>query len=209
MNKVVTLLIDDKEIKAKEGTTILEAAKHAGVEIPTLCYYEGLEPYGACRFCSVEIEKGGRAKVVASCCYLVDEGLNVKTKSPKIAKMRKTIIELAAVRAGEDLSGKIMALASEYNADLSRFRLKKPALEKKCILCGLCVRRCAEANWESAIGFIGRGTNRRIALFPMPAAGLCSSCHYCADVCPTGRITTGSGPHPPFPRVDDVIAGRE
>ena len=209
MKNVVTLQIDDKEIKAEEGITILEAAKHAGVKIPTLCHYEGLEPYGACRICSVEIEKRGRTQVVASCCYQVEEGLKVKTKSPKIAKMRKTIIELAAVRSGEDVSGKMRALANEYNADLSRFRLKKPALEKKCILCGLCVRRCAEANWESAIGFIGRGTNRRIALFPMPAAGLCSSCHYCSDVCPTGRITTGSGPHPPFPRVDDVIAGRE
>src|SRR5512136_426340 len=107
MNKVVTLLIDDKEIKAKEGTTILEAAQHAGVEIPTLCYYEGLESYGACRFCSVEIEKRGRAQVVASCCYPVEEGLKVKTKTPKITKMRKTIIELAAVRSGADVSGKV------------------------------------------------------------------------------------------------------
>jgi NADH dehydrogenase/NADH:ubiquinone oxidoreductase subunit G len=209
MNKVITLQIDDKEIKTKEGTTILEAAKHAGVEIPTLCFYEGLEPYGACRLCSVEIEKGGRAQVVASCCYPAEEGLKVKTKSPKIAKIRKIIIELAAVRSGEDLSGKMMAYASEYNADLSRFKSKTPLPQTKCILCGLCVRRCTEANWESAIGFIGRGIYRRIALFPMPAAGLCSSCHYCSDVCPTGRITSGSGPHPPFPRVDDVIAGRE
>jgi NADH dehydrogenase/NADH:ubiquinone oxidoreductase subunit G len=209
MSKVITLEIDDTEIKAKEGHTILEAAKHAGVEIPTLCFYEGLEPYGACRFCSVEIERGGRTQVVASCCYSVEDGLKVKTKTPKIAKMRKTIIELAAVRSGKDVSGKMLSLANEYNANLSRFKMKTPLPQKKCILCGLCVRRCTEANWESAIGFIGRGIYRRIALFPMPAAGLCSTCHYCADVCPTGRITTGSGPHPPFPRVDDVIAGRE
>ena len=209
MKKVVTLEIDDKEVKANEGTTIFEAAKYAGMKIPTLCHYEGLEPYGACRFCSVEIEKRGRSQVVASCCYPVEEGIKVKTKSPKLAKMRKTILELAAVRSGPDVSGRMMALASEYNADLSRFKSKAPVFQKKCILCGLCVRRCSEANWESAIGFVGRGIYRRIALFPMPAAGLCASCHYCADVCPTGRITTGSGPHPPFPRVDDIIAGRE
>ena len=209
MKKVITLQIDDKEVKAEEGVTILEAAQHVGVEIPTLCHYEGLEPYGACRFCSVEIEKRGRAQVVASCCYPAEEGLKVKTKSPKIAKIRKVIIELAAVRSGGDLSGKMLSFASEYNANLTRFKLKKPLHQTKCILCGLCVRRCNEANWESAIGFIGRGIYRRIALFPMPAAGLCSSCHYCADVCPTGRITTGSGPHPPFPKVEDVIAGRE
>jgi len=209
MKKVVTLQIDNKEVKAEEGTTVLEAAQHVGVEIPTLCHHEGLEPYGACRFCSVEIEKGGRTQVVASCCYSVEEGLKVKTKSPKISKIRKIIIELAVQRSGKDLSGKIMSFASEYNADLSRFKPKTPLPETKCILCGQCVRRCTEANWDSAIGFIGRGIYRRIALFYMPAAGLCSTCHYCSDVCPTGRITTGSGPHPPFPRVEDILAGRK
>ena len=93
MNKVVTLQIDDKEVKAKEGMSILEAAESAGIEIPTLCFYKGLEPYGACRFCSVEIQKNGREQVVASCCCPVDDGITVKTKTPKIAKLRKTILE--------------------------------------------------------------------------------------------------------------------
>lgn len=208
MKKVVTLQIDDKEVKAEEGNTILEAAQHAGVEIPTLCYYEGLEPYGACRFCSVEIEKRGRAQVVASCCYPVEEGLKVKSKSPKIAKIRKTILELAAISAGEDVSSKMKALASEYDADLSRFRSKAPLSPTKCTLCGLCVRRCIEANWDSAIGFIGRGIYRNIALLP-GNAGLCSTCSYCRDVCPTGRTCSTFGPRPPFPRVEDVLAGRK
>jgi NADH dehydrogenase/NADH:ubiquinone oxidoreductase subunit G len=208
MKKVVTLQIDDKEVKAEEGITILEAAQHAGVEIPTLCWYEGLEPYGACRFCSVEIEKRGRAQVVASCCYPAEEGLKVKTRSPKIVKIRKIILELAATSAGEDVSSKMRALVSEYNADLSRFRSRVPLAPTKCILCGLCVRRCVEANWESAIGFIGRGIYRCIALFP-EKAGLCSTCSYCRDVCPTGRTCSTFGPRPPFPRVDDVLAGRK
>ena len=81
MKKVITLQIDDKEVKAEEGATILEAAKNAGVEIPTLCFREGLEIYGACRFCSVEMEKKGRTRVVASCAYPAEEGAKVKTKS--------------------------------------------------------------------------------------------------------------------------------
>ena len=208
MKKIITLQIDDKEVKVEQGITILEAAQQAGVEIPTLCYYEGLEPYGACRICSVEIERRGRAQVVAACCYPVEEELKVRTKSPKIAKIRKTILELAATSAGEDVASKMRALASEYNADLSRFRSKVTVPPTKCILCGLCVRRCIEANWDSAIGFVGRGTYRCIALSP-EKAGLCSICNYCRDVCPTGRICSAFGPDPPFPRIDDVLAGRK
>ena len=208
MSKMISLQIDDKDVKAKEGATVLEAAEHAGLEIPTLCFYEGLEPYGACRFCSVEIERKGTSKVVASCCYPVEEGLKVKTKSAKIKKLRRTILELAAASSGKDVSGKMKALASEYKANLSRFRSKDSAAPTNCILCGLCVRRCSEANWDSAIGFIGRGTNRTIAIFP-EKAGLCSTCSYCRDVCPTGRACSVYGPNPPFPRIDDVIAGRK
>jgi len=186
--------------------TILEAAKQVGVEIPTLCYHEGLEPYGACRICSVEIEKRGRSRIVAACCYPAEEGLKVITRSPKIDKIRKTVLELAAVSAGED-AGKLRTLASEYNADLSRFNSRVPMRLTKCILCGLCVRRCAEANWDSAIGFIGRGINRRVVIFP-EKEGICSNCNYCYVVCPTGRITS-TYIDPPFPHVDDVLAGRK
>jgi len=207
MKSIVTLKIDDKEVKAKEGMTILEAAKQVSVEIPTLCYYEGLEPYGACRVCSVEIERSGRTRIVAACCYPVEEGLKVRTRSPKIDKIRKTIIELAAVTAGEDVAGKMSELASEYNADLSRFSSKIPMVPTKCILCGLCVRRCVEATADSAIGFIGKGVNKRVVLFP-EKAGICSICNYCYSVCPTGRISS-TGPNPTFPSVDDVLAGRE
>jgi len=207
MKKIVALKIDNKDVKAEEGMTILEAAKLVGVEIPTLCYYEGLEPYGACRVCSVEIQRRGRSHIVAACCYPAEEGLNVRTRSPRINKIRKTIIELAYVIAGEDVGGKMRALASEYNADPSRFRLRVPMEPTKCILCGLCVRRCVEANWDSAIGFTGRGINRRIVLFP-EKSGICSRCNYCYVVCPTGRISS-IGPDPPFPYIDDVLAGRK
>ncbi|MFQ5821950.1 MAG: 2Fe-2S iron-sulfur cluster-binding protein [Candidatus Heimdallarchaeota archaeon] len=207
MKKIITLQIDDKEVKAEEGITVLEAAKQAGVEIPTLCYLEGLEPYGACRICSVEIEKRGRTRVAAACCYPVEEGLKVRTRSPKIDKIRKTIIELAAITAGEDVAGKMRALTSEYNADLSRFKSKVSVEPTMCILCGICVRRCIEANWDSAIGFAGRGIYRRVVRFP-EKAGICLICNYCSVVCPTGRIPS-TGPDPPFPFIDDVLAGRK
>lgn len=207
MKKTIILQIDDKEVKAEEGMTILDASKLAGVEIPTLCHSDGLEPYGGCRFCSVEIEKRGRMQVVASCCYPIEEGLKVKTKSPKISQLRKTILELAATSAGEDVSSKMRAYANEYNADLSRFRAHGPEIPTKCILCGLCVRRCSEASWDGAIGFVGRGVYRDIAL--LPGKSECINCNYCRDVCPTGRACSTTGTHPPFPKVTDILAGRK
>ncbi len=207
MVNTIVLNIDDKEIRVKEGITILEAAKQSGAEIPILCHEDGLEPYGACRICSIEIEKRGRTKIVAACCYPVEEGLKVRTESTRIDRIRKTILELAAVTTGEDIAGEMKSLASKYNADLSRFRSRVRIESTKCMLCGLCIRKCAEANWDSVLGFAGRGVNRRIVLFP-EKSGVCSICNYCYNVCPTGRITS-IGPDPHFPQIDDVIAGRE
>lgn len=206
MGNSIVLNIDEKEIRVKEGMTILEAAKQIDKEIPTLCHEDGFDPYGACRICSVEIEKNGKTKIVAACCYPVEEGLKVRTGSSKIDRIRKTILELAAVTGGEDIAGKVRSLASKYNADLTRFRSRIPSDSTKCILCGLCISRCAEANWDSVLGFAGRGVNRRVVLFP-EKSGMCSICNYCYDVCPTGRITS-IGPNPRFPQIDDVISGR-
>jgi len=205
--KTLTLKIDGKEVEAEEDMTILEAAEKLGIQIPTLCHHENLEPYGACRICSVEIEAKGKTMIVASCCYPVKRDLNVITRSSKIDKIRKTILELAAVTAGEDAMGEMRKLASEYNADLSLLRSKTSIVPTKCILCGLCVRRCSEATWDSVIGFIGRGTKRQITLYPEKAS-ICAICDYCHDVCPTGKITS-TGPDPPFPQIDDILAGRE
>ncbi|WP_455282426.1 2Fe-2S iron-sulfur cluster-binding protein [[Eubacterium] cellulosolvens] len=205
--KTLTLKIDGKELEAEEDMTILEAAEKLGIYIPTLCHHKNLEPYGACRICSVEIEMKGKTKIVASCCYPVKKDLNVITRSSKIEKIRKTILELAAVTAGEDAKGEMRKLASEYNADLSLLLSKTPTAPTKCILCGLCVRRCSEATWDSVIGFIGRGTKRQITLYPEKTS-ICAICDYCHDVCPTGKITS-TGPDPPFPQIDDILAGRE
>ena len=191
----------------EKGVTILEAAKKVDIEIPTLCHHQGLEPYGACRICIVEIiKKSGRSQTVAACSFPVVEGLKIKTRSPKIDKIRRTILELASASAGENV-GKLRAMASEYNADLSRFRSIITVEPTKCILCGICVRRCIEANGDGAIGFISRGINRRIVRFPENDK-LCSNCNYCYKSCPTGRITS-TYTSPRFPYIGDVFAGRK
>ncbi|MEM4251392.1 MAG: 2Fe-2S iron-sulfur cluster-binding protein [Candidatus Bathyarchaeia archaeon] len=207
MKKTFTFTIDDREVEAEEGMTILETAKKSAIEVPTLCHNEELEPYGACRICSVEIERKGRTSIVAACCYPAEPGLEVRTRTPKIDKIRKTVLELAAASAGEEVTGKMRELASEYKADLSRFRSKNQTEPTKCILCGLCVRYCVNMTWDSAIGFVGRGAERKIALFPEKSA-ICTLCNDCHPLCPTGRITS-IGPDPPFPAIDDVLAGRE
>ncbi len=87
MNEI-TLQIDDRKVEAKEGMTILEAAKSVGIDIPTLCYHPALSPSGACRLCSVEIISRGGSRIVTSCNYLVEEGLVVNTKSPDVIEVR-------------------------------------------------------------------------------------------------------------------------
>jgi NADH dehydrogenase/NADH:ubiquinone oxidoreductase subunit G len=185
----ITLQIDGKEVKAKEGMTILEAAKEAGIEIPTLCYLEKLKPYGACRICSVEVERKGGVRIVAACGYPVEQGLVVRTRSPKIDRIRKVIIELVAPTTMVDgeVAGEIKKLATEYGANIHRFESRFRAKPTRCILCGQCVRYCDEVVGEHAIGFVGRGIERR-AVFFTEKAKACLTCQACFDLCPTGKI---------------------
>ncbi len=90
----ILLTIDGKEVHAAPGTSVLDAAKSVGIVIPTLCHHEKLEPYGGCRVCTVEVESRGRTNYVASCLYPVEKDLIVRTRSPKIDKIRKVILEL-------------------------------------------------------------------------------------------------------------------
>src|SRR4030067_855649 len=97
--KEITLKIDDQEVKAKEGATILDVAKSMGINIPTLCYHKALSPFGSCRVCSVEIvDKRGRKRIVTSCNYPVEEGLVVDTKSERVIRIRKMLLELLVAR---------------------------------------------------------------------------------------------------------------
>ena len=179
--KEVTLEIDGRPVKAKEGMTILEAARSVGIDIPTLCYHEKLAPYGACRLCTVEISRNKRNRLVTACVYPVEDGLVVKTKSPRVIKTRKMLLELilasAPAKAIEDL-------ALQYGVEKPRFEAERTM----CLLCGLCVRYCAEIKKANAIGFVGRGIERKVVFFPEIASTVCMSCKECFGLCPTGKI---------------------
>jgi len=178
----ITLQIDGREVKAEEGMTILEAAQNAGIVIPTLCHHEKLEPYGACRICTVEVEVSGRTRLVVSCVYLVEENLVVRTRSEKIDKIRKVILELLLAHAPD--SPKLQDLAQEYGADKDRFD-KEASF---CIHCGLCVRYCAEVKKKNAVGFVDRGARREISFIPEIASKECWDCKECFPLCPTEAL---------------------
>jgi NADH dehydrogenase/NADH:ubiquinone oxidoreductase subunit G len=178
----VVLKIDGKEVKAKEGMTVLEAAQSAGIEIPTLCYDKKLEPYGVCRICTVEAETRGRTQLVASCIYPVEKDLIVRTRSEKVDKIRKMLLELLLAHAPD--SPTIENLAKEYGADKNRF----PKETSFCVLCGLCVRYCAEIKKKNAVGFVDRGVRREIRFIPEVAAEECWKCKECFPLCPTEAL---------------------
>ena len=133
---VVTLTIDNKEVKAEEGMTVLEAAQSAGIYIPTLCHHEKLETYTACRICMVEVESRGRVRLDTACSHPVANDMVVKTRSEKINKIRKTLLELMLAHAPD--SAILQEMAEEYGADKGRFE------RIFLIHCALCVRYCAE-----------------------------------------------------------------
>jgi len=178
----ITLQIDGREVKAEEGMTILEAAQSAGISIPTLCHHEKLEPYGACRICTVEIEARGRTNLVAACLYPVEQNLVVRTRSEKVDKTRKVLLELMLAHA-PDAAG-LQDLAQEYGADKARFEKESSF----CILCGLCVRYCAEVKKKNAIGFVDRGTRREVIFIPEIASKECWDCKECFPLCPTEAL---------------------
>jgi len=176
------LILNGIKVQVEEGWTILEAAKFYGVSIPTLCHYDGLSDYGACRLCVVEIGKGDRTKLVASCLYPVKEGLVVRTHSQRVIKARKMLVELLVARCP---SSKVLQdLASSMGIEKVRF---KPKYDD-CILCGLCVRMCEEQMDAKAIGFVGRGVNRRITTPFDIKSEKCRTCGACIWICPVCQL---------------------
>ena len=178
----ILLQIDGKEVKAKEGMTVLEAAQGEGISIPTLCHHEKLEPFGGCRICMVEIEVRGWTQLVVSCVYPAEENLVVRTRTEKIDRIRKTILELLLAHAPD--APELQELAQEYGADKNRF--EKDA--SFCIHCGLCVRYCAEVKKKNAVGFVDRGIRKEISFIPEIAARECWDCKECFELCPTSYL---------------------
>jgi NADH dehydrogenase/NADH:ubiquinone oxidoreductase subunit G len=178
----IIVQIDGIEVAAGEGMTILEVAQKAGISIPTLCYYEKMEAYGGCRLCTVEAEIRGRTKLVASCLYPVEKDLVVRTRSEKIDRIRKMILELLLAHAPD--ARELQGYAKEYGANKDRFE-KEPSF---CIHCGLCVRYCAEVKKKNAILFVDKGTTREISFIPEIASKECWNCKECFPLCPTEAL---------------------
>jgi bidirectional [NiFe] hydrogenase diaphorase subunit len=178
----ILLQIDGKEVTAQEGMTVLEAARSAGISIPTLCYHETLEPFGGCRLCLVELESRGGTRLVVSCVYPIENNLVVRTRSEKIDRIRKMILQLLLAHAPDAFD--LQDLAHEYGADKNRFE-KEASF---CIHCGLCVRYCAEVKKKNAVGFVDRGIRKEISFIPEIASRECWNCKECFPLCPTEAL---------------------
>ncbi len=178
----ILLQIDGKKVTVQEGMTVLEAARSAGISIPTLCYHEKLEPFGGCRLCLVELESRGGTRLVVSCVYPVENNLVVRTRSEKIDRIRKMILQLLLAHAPDAFD--LQDLAHEYGADKNRFE-KEASF---CIHCGLCVRYCAEVKKKNAVGFVDRGIRKEISFIPEIASRECWNCKECFPLCPTEAL---------------------
>ena len=179
---MITLTINGLQTSVEEGTTLLEAARFLGFPIPTLCYNEGLSPYGACRLCVVEIGEGKAAKLVSSCTYPAQEGLVVRTASERVLRARRMTIELLLGSCPQ--SKVIQDLASAHNVRQQRFKQEY----EDCIMCGLCVRMCEEQMMAKAIGFRGRGERRSLGTPFDIHSDVCRLCGGCIYICPACQL---------------------
>ena len=204
----VNININGDDIKVSKGTTILDAANQAGINIPTLCHLKKCTPTGACRICVVEVE--GARNLVASCTNPVAEGMKIQTHSNRVIDARKTIIELMIANHPQDClkcdrSGfcSLQNLSEEYGISEIPYQgrkrhnpidLSSPSIVRdadKCILCGKCVKVCEQIQTVNAIEFTKRGFESIIAPSFNCALGesTCINCGQCIMVCPTGALT--------------------
>jgi formate dehydrogenase major subunit len=205
--KEITLTIDGKQVKGKEGDTVLEICQANNIYVPTLCHSKGLADVGACRMCIVEIERERRP--VPACTYPARDGLVVQTHNEKLEKYRRLILELmfternhlcAQCVASGDCE--LQSLAYKYQMDNVRYPYSWPALpvdsvndylvidHNRCILCGRCIRTCDEIVGVHTLDFGHRGwKDMVVADLNQPlGASSCISCGACFQVCPTGAI---------------------
>lgn len=184
-----TLSVDERTVTVPDGATVLQAVRLAGAPLPTLCHWEGLPPYGACRLCLVAVAQGaGQAQVVAACTQPATEGLQVATQAPQAVALRRLMLEFLLARCPS--SGTIRDLAADAGVTATRFvsAASRGRPDELCILCGLCVRVCRDLVGAAAIGFSGRGAGREVDAPFHVQAEACIGCGACAAVCPTGAV---------------------
>jgi NADH dehydrogenase/NADH:ubiquinone oxidoreductase subunit G len=198
----IPMTIDEKLVSVPAGSTILKAAEGLGIHIPTLCYHDYCMANALCRICVVEVE--GSRTLVPACAGKVSEGMKVRTRSDRIDRARRSILEM--LNASVDLSEApdVQELMAEYGVNTRRFpaaaRREIPVKDdnpmyirdySKCVLCWRCVQVCArDAQFTYAINFSHRGFETQIDTFyakPMPLT-TCVFCGQCVAVCPTGAL---------------------
>jgi NADH dehydrogenase/NADH:ubiquinone oxidoreductase subunit G len=170
------------EVRVEEGSTLLDAARFYGLEIPTLCHNDGLTPFGGCRLCVLEIGEGLKSKLVSSCTYPAEEGLVVRTDTKRVWASRRMMIELMLAMAPG--SKVLQDLASRFGVTRVRFTPRN----EECILCGLCTRICAEQMDAEAIGFQQRGHKRKISTPFDMRSDVCRLCGACMYICPACQL---------------------
>ncbi|UCH81006.1 MAG: (2Fe-2S)-binding protein [Nitrospiraceae bacterium] len=179
----IQIIIDRRMVQVDDGTTVLNAARKAGIVIPTLCHHEALKPYGSCRLCMVEIVQNKRHRLVTSCTFPAGAGMEVFTETSRVKELRKKVVELLLARCPDDLL--IQTMARHMGIESSRFRNKE---NKECILCGLCVRFCEEVVGANAIGLSNRGVECEVTTPFKASSDTCIGCGSCSYICPTGCI---------------------
>ncbi len=206
--QTITLIIDGRTVSVPAGTTIWDAARQAGVEIPVLCHDPRLRPVGVCRLCVVDI---GERVLAPSCVREVSDGMNVVTDSEKVLNCRRTLTELLMAdypdeSARESTTGDDLLLALARDLQVDRTSIPLPAGNGRaldlsspviavdhsaCILCDRCIRACDEVQHNHVIGRTGKGYGSQISFDLNDPMGksTCVSCGECAAVCPTGALT--------------------
>jgi bidirectional [NiFe] hydrogenase diaphorase subunit len=179
---MIEFILNGLSVKAEEGWTLLETAKFYGLAIPTLCHHEGLTEFGGCRLCLVEIGEPPKSKLVTSCTYPAEAGLVVRTDTNRVWTARRMMIELMlSVAPGSKV---LQDLASKFGVTHMRFTPRN----EECILCGLCVRMCAEQMDAKAIGFQQRGHKRKISTPFDLRSEECRLCGACIYICPACQL---------------------
>ena len=198
----ITLTLDGKELTIETGQTLLEAARECGIDIPTICFHDATTANGLCRMCVVEVE--GMRLLQPACIVQAEEGMKVQTRSERVDRARRTVLEMLASTMDLSEAEDIQAMIREYGADVNHFPdAVRRAVElkddnpmyvrdySKCLLCWRCVQVCADdAQYTYAINFEGRGYETQIGTFfdkAIPET-TCVLCGQCVGVCPTGAL---------------------